>query len=388
MSDDKDDKVDLILFCPGDARAEQPRYERLMAQSRVALTLDMVELGLQCDLIDRIIVATASATLARHLAEYDRVYVDLDVPGKPFHFGERLVEIIERLGVRHPLYFGGSGAPLYSAESLEELCGYLLSAERTVIANNLRSADFFGFTPPEALRRIALPASQDNSIPWLLMRQGGLDVEPLEPAIENTFDIDTPSDLAILSLFETAKRHVRAVLDEAQLDTARLLAVMPHLVSINAEVTLVGRVATHIWGRSWTDIPGQKRLYVEERGLKATGRAERGEVRSLLGYLVQEVGPKRMFEYLASFSSAIFFDTRPLFYHLGLHLSDNDRYASDVGDVEAIADPSARAITAAALACEKPVILGGRNIVSGGLWALTQEAWNRADAGLIHAQET
>jgi hypothetical protein len=27
--------------------------------------------------------------------------------------------------------------------------------------------------------------------------------------------------------------------------------------------------------------------------------------------------------------------------------------------------------------------MGGHNIVSGALWALTQEAWNRADTGLL-----
>jgi hypothetical protein len=150
-------------------------------------------------------------------------------------------------------------------------------------------------------------------------------------------------------------------------------------------VTLVGRVATHIWGRSWTDIPGQKRLYVEERGLKATGRAERGEVRSLFGLLYEQVGPERLFEYLGSMSAAVFFDTRPLFYHLRLDLRDNDRFASDVGDLDEIDDPVARRITAAAAQCATPIVLGARNIVSGGLWALTQEAWNRADAGLLPA---
>ena len=36
-----------------------------------------------------------------------------------------------------------------------------------------------------------------------------------------------------------------------------------------------------------------------------------------------------------------------------------------------------------ALACSVPVVLGGRNVVAGGLWALAQAAWDRADAGLL-----
>ncbi|HEX2184805.1 MAG TPA: hypothetical protein VHN78_04795 [Chloroflexota bacterium] len=130
-------------------------------------------------------------------------------------------------------------------------------------------------------------------------------------------------------------------------------------------------------------IPGQKRLYVEERGMKASGREARGEVRSLVGQLLEAVGPERLFAHLASFSHAIFFDTRVVFHHLHLRLSAADRFASDLGDVEGIADPTARAFTAAAMTCPVPVILGGHNVVAGGLWALTQEAWDRADAGLL-----
>ena len=119
--------------------------------------------------------------------------------------------------------------------------------------------------------------------------------------------------------------------------------------------------------------------------MKATGREARGEVRSLIGHLLEAVGPETLFAHLAGFSTAIFFDTRVLFHHLRLGLSAADRFASDLGDVDAIRNPVARAVTAAALACEAPALLGAHNIVAGGLWALTQEAWNRADAGLIAA---
>ena len=115
----------------------------------------------------------------------------------------------------------------------------------------------------------------------------------------------------------------------------------------------------------------------------AKGRDVRGEVRSMLGFLYQAVGPHAFFNRLAELSTAVFFDTRVLFHHLGLSLSDNDRFASDLGDPAGIADRAAREFTEAALACPAPVVLGGRNVVAGGLWALTQEAWNRSDSGLL-----
>ncbi|MGH2350589.1 MAG: hypothetical protein ACRDI2_08765 [Chloroflexota bacterium] len=376
-----DATVDVIVFA-GPTGPSAP--ERLMAGAQTANALDLVELALACPLVGRVLVATTEADLAAELISDRRVIVDRDDGAVPFHFGRRLLDVVERYGVDRPLYFGANSAPLFSADALRDLCGRLLAAERTVIANTVRSANFFGFTPAAALRRVELPVDQDNVLPTLLARLGGLQIEALEPTYECLFDVDTPADLAVLKLQGSAKPHVRRYLDAAGLDSSRYEAVMPLLVARHADLTLVGRVATQIWGKVPSDIvPGYKRLYVEERGMKASGREARGEVRSLIGHLLEVAGPERLFAFLAGFSDAIFFDTRVLFHHLHLGLSTADRFASDLGDVHGIQDPTARAFTAAALACDEPVILGGQNVVASGLWALAQEAWNRADAGLL-----
>lgn len=373
--------MDVIVFAaPGGASAP----ERLMAGAQTAAALDLVEMALECPLVGRVVVATGAMDLATALEGHPGVSVERDEPGKAFHFGRRLQETVARHGMRRPLYFGSGSAPLLGQRSLEGLCGRLLAAERTVIANNVRSADFFGFTPPEALLRVELPGDQDNSIPFLLSHFGGLSAESLEPALEHAFNLDTPADLAILKVLGQTKGHARRFLEGSSLDTGRLEAALPVLVGRRDEVALIGRVATDIWGQVPSDlIPGPKRLYVEERGMKATGREGRGEVRSLVGYLLEAVGPRRLFEYLAGLSQAVFFDTRVVFHHLHLRLSAADRFASDLGDVTAIEDATARSFTQAALDCPIPVILGGHNVVAGGLWALAQEAWNRADAGLL-----
>jgi hypothetical protein len=375
-------KVGLILFAAGPGRTS---IEQLVGRARLAATRDLVEMALACPLVERVVVATGAPELVEQLPADSRLAVELDPPGEPFHFGQRLAAIIDRYCIRWPLYFGGGSAPLLAPESLHELCEDLLAATGRVIANNLRSADFFGFSPPEAIYRIALPADQDNTVPYLLSRQAGLRAEALEPAIENCFDLDTPADLMVLRLLEQTKRHLRRYLDDVALDAGRVEAVLPQLVSAAADVALIGRVDTAIWGAASPDSPAVKRLYVEERSLKALGRDARGEVRSLIGCLFEAVGPAALFASLASLATAVFFDTRVLFHHLRLQLSAHDRYASDLGEVDAIRDPTAREFTAAALACPVPVILGGRNVVAGGLWALTQEAWNRVDAGLLAA---
>jgi hypothetical protein len=375
-----DDRITFITFANG---AGSTPVERLVAGSRLAAAEDLVDVALACPLIGHVIVATNADELAERLAGRSRVVVERDRPGKAFHFGRRLAEIIERYEAERPLYFGGAAAPLLAPESLEELCEDLLASQNRVIANNLASADFFGFTPAAALRRIDLPAQRDNRLPYLLTRQAGLRGEQMESAIENAFDIDTPTDLAILRLLEGTKPRLRAYLERAALDTRRLEQVLPALVGYESEITLIGRVDTGIWGAASPDSPGIRRLFVEERTMVARGRDVRGEVRSMLGYLLEAVGPRAFFADLARLSTAVFFDTRVIFYHLSLRPSEHDRFASDLGDVDAIEDSTIRDFTAAALDCEVPVILGGRNVVAGGLWALTQEAWNRADSGLL-----
>jgi hypothetical protein len=161
---------------------------------------------------------------------------------------------------------------------------------------------------------------------------------------------------------------------------ARFEAAMPFLVSNKAQLALIGRVNATIWGTSTSDIPAAKRLFVEERGMVAFGRDASGEARTLVGHLYQAVGPTQFFRQLAELSDAVLFDSRVLFAHLGLRLSANDRFASDLGDVTAITDPVAREFTQAAIEAPVPVLLGGHGIVAGSLWALTQAAWDRADA--------
>jgi CTP:molybdopterin cytidylyltransferase MocA len=380
------ERVDVLVFVapPGESL-----YERLMARGLLALATDLVELALDCPLVGRVIVVTGSDDAAQALGGREGVLVERDRPGTAFHFGRRLLETVERHGVRRPLYFGAGSAPLLGAEGLQAVCRTLLEAEGVVVANNLLSADFFGISTPEALRRVPLPAGEDNYLPALLARQGGLRAVPLEPSLETELDVDTPTDLAVLQIKGGAKPHTRRFLEGAGLEarplsSGHLERVLPVLVRQGAALTLIGRVATNLWGKVPSElIPGRLRLYVEERGMKAQGREARGEVRSLVGRLLEAVGPRGLFEVLAGFSDAVFFDTRVVFNHLGLRLGAGDRFASDVGDVGRIGDPAARAFTEAALGAGTAVVLGGRNVVAGGLWALAEAAWERADAGLL-----
>ena len=374
-----------VLVFHGDHAATP--VERLMADGWAACALDTIDLALACPLVDRVIAVTNSDALAARAGALDRVEVERDQPGEPFHFGRALQRAIQAHDVSRPLYFGAAAAPLLSPATLEDVCRRLLAAERTVVTNNAGSADFFGFSPAGALGRIPLPESGDNSLPRLLARQAGLQVDVLPPTVEATFDVDTPTDLAILSVQTAIKPHARRYVESQTLDTSRLERAMPALILRDTRKTLIGRVKTEFWGTSELGIRGPTRMFIEERAMQSYGRHTRGEVRSLLAHLYEAIGAERFFARLSEYSDVVLFDSRPLLYHLSPGLARRpERFLSDLGQPDGIEDPMLREFTAAALACPVPVILGGQNVVAGALWALVQEAWDRADAGLLAVQ--
>jgi hypothetical protein len=109
--------------------------------------------------------------------------------------------------------------------------------------------------------------------------------------------------------------------------------------------------------------------------MEADGRGENGAARSLLGFYFDAVGPQRFFETLAELGDAAFSDTRVLLAHRRVSASRADRFASDLGDAEAISEPFLREFTRAAADAAIPVLLGGHSLMSGGLMALNEHAW-------------
>jgi len=71
-----------------------------------------------------------------------------------------------------------------------------------------------------------------------------------------------------------------------------------------------------------------------------------------------------------------------LLAHQGVEASRADRFLSDVGQHEAIEEPFLRQFTQAAGRAPIPVLLGGHSLVSGGLMALVEYAWQEHDRRL------
>jgi hypothetical protein len=115
-------------------------------------------------------------------------------------------------------------------------------------------------------------------------------------------------------------------------------------------------------------------VLAEERGMRASGRAERGEARTILGHFARERGAEAMLRALAANTDLVLLDSRVLFSHLGQWPSNAERYRSDLLQYEGIADPMLRQLTEAAARAPIPVVLGGHSLVSGGLYALVDIA--------------
>ena len=104
----------------------------------------------------------------------------------------------------------------------------------------------------------------------------------------------------------------------------------------------------------------------------ASERYQRGEVRSILGKLLELQGAEAFFNTLAEMVDVAIMDTRVLMAHQGRQFSAADRFASDLFMVDSISDVWLRKFTEAAANASIPILLGGHSAVAGGLYVLSE----------------
>jgi hypothetical protein len=351
--------------------------EEMIAAARRAATLDTLERALSTGAFaNAVLVADAPDGL-----EALPPGVRLDVDAGPFHFGRRLAALVERLGLRSVVYFSGGSVPLLTAQDFVGIAQELGRGEGKVVANNYYSADLVAFSPVDALRRVDLPAI-DNPLARLLAEQAGLATHTLPRSVATQFDIDAPAELAILTLVGGAGPRLQALLDGWRLDVSLYRRVLPLFIVSTAQVLVAGRSSSRVWQYLERQTACRVRFFAEERGMQAEGRIEGGQARSLVGFYLAEVGVRRFFATVAELADAAFLDSRVILAHLGLQPSRADRFLSDLGRYEEIEDPFLRELTEGAARAAIPVALGGHSLVSGGLMALIEHAWQEHDLTL------
>lgn len=289
-----------------------------------------------------------------------------------FHFGRRLAALITRHGWSSLAYFGGASAPLMDEAALQKVFDLASGlGQRAAVVNNLHSTDWAIVLDSSGLTRDPGQFPSDNAIGWVLQQQAGYRVQALEPSVAARTDLDTPMDALL------AARHPSAGPGLAAWGSGQEPAILRRIDELRdvllrpgSRLAIIGRASSTVWRRLEDHFPIWVRAFVEERGMVASGRYQRGEVQSLVGNVVDQLGPERFVESLGNMVDGCLWDTRVWLAARGPWPPAEDRFAADLGKAEAVGDRALRDLTAAVRAAPIPILTGGQGIVGGSLLAL------------------
>ncbi len=351
------------------------RPEQLVYQAVQAAVLDLLDV-LHAQGIQPVVVAGPDLAW---LPDQEPLIRDIDSAG-PFHFGRRLAGLIEQYDLSPVMYFGAGSAPLLDQDLVGLMHGMLSRSEygrdsqiptHIALTNNLHSSDWIGLTHTADALGIIQQAERDNSLAWMLQENWDYDVRVLSGARPvSSMDLDTPADLAIVRQHRLCPPHLAEALHDPLLDRIPVGRIIDVAARDGSRLALVGRVSPLAWQALSKATQCWIRVFSEERGMVASERLARGEVQSLIGRLVELVGPQQFFEELARIADAAIIDSRVLMAACSHYPGDAERFASDLFLTETIQDNWLRDFTEAAAQAPIPVLMGGHGVVAGGLYAL------------------
>ncbi len=363
-------KVTLLLLTGGWGGSS---VEQALEGAHRAAARDLLEALLSIEVIERAVVATDDPNWGHELTDLP-VILDIDPPGERFHFGRRITDLIERYDVKRVLYTGGGSAPLLRTERWAEVVGRLGQAERLVVTNNVHSCDWAGFTPAQEAVSLIVEQTNDNAIAWTLANEGAFPVRTMRASAGSRFDIDTPVDLLIARRHPEIGPHLRRYLGDLEWESSPLDEVLTEMGREGGNLIVAGRASPEAWKALQRATRCWVRVFAEERGMRASGRQRRGEVRSLLASYLDLVGVEGFFEELGELANGILLDNRVILASRGLWPSALDRFNSDLYRWDEIETPFLRGLTRAAAEAAVPVVMGGHTVVAGGLMALAEAA--------------
>lgn len=298
----------------------------------------------------------------------------LEPSKKPFHFGQVLADFAEGAGYHSLAYFGGGSAPLLSFEQMEvDFDRIRLASEPLAIVNNYHSTDWILLNHAHSLRSLADRLPQDNPLGWVLDQEAAYQVEAQPPSAGSLLDIDTPTDLLMLHDHPSLGPSLQSFFNKQPVDKIQSVRQISDIMRTPAStIVLIGRSSSHLWRALEQQLQIWIRVFVEERGMIASGRMARGEVRSLIGQIIDEWGPEQFVRNLAEMADAVLWDSRVWMAQRGVWPSPSDRFASDLGWTDHIQDEQLRSLTHAVENASIPILSGGHGVVSGGLLAVLE----------------
>ena len=341
----------------------------------------------------RLLAGELSERLARLGAAVSPLPPERTPDGGAFHWGRWFAatarEALSRGGRVDALGYAGAGSlALVGEGTLDDLLSPIAGE---VVGNNRFSTDAFVVAGDLGAALAALEACPTDNAAVRALEAGGFAVRDLAAAPWSRFDVDTPLDLALLRLAATlpgGRRPAEAVtrfLAMAQIPGGRGLDV-PRLDELgavirerDAELVVAGRLPASTIAFLETETACRVRAFVEERGMRSA--RDTGVPRSLLATLMERTSPAELIAALARLGDGVVLDTRVLMAARGRSADasawppEEERFASDFGDVDRVATPWLAELTRAAVEASVPVVLGGHALVSDGLRILVGAAW-------------
>ena len=313
-------------------------------------------------------------------------------------FGARLATVRADLAPGRGLIVLGSGAlAMAGVVDRRALVATAAGPGLVALANNRYSADAVAMSAAatERLDRVPPELPGDNALPRWLAEVGGVAVTDLRSRWKLAVDLDSPLDVVLVEGYRSptrrpdpnpaARRDGADEQPDAVTDRVRaaLDGVRSVLTDPRGELLVAGRTSAATLGWLEGHTRCRVRGLVEERGLRASTRLALGQgagspgtasrpARSILGTLLDRDGPAALAERLAELGDAALVDTRVLMAHrLGSDETGwpaaESRFASDLLDAGAVADPWLAELTAAAAGGPLPIILGGHTLVGPGV---------------------
>lgn len=321
----------------------------------------------------RVFLATDRPGLASRAWDQGTQHVMTET-AREFHFGDCLKRVAHLSHANSFVYMSGGSGQLMSDKEIGMFAELVESNPGSVVANNLYSADMFGLHHAD-LPALAVPRV-DNSVPFALMNDAGMNGIALPDSVGVQFDVDTPMDALILALVPGVECTIRDAIHTpcpgVDLSAAvdRLGRLRLALRADLAEISLIGRVSPLTVLSLNKDTRWRVRVFSEERGMRSLDRDRPGGPRSLMARVMETLGFGEFFSLLDGVVQGALIDSRVALACLGCSLDTEDRFKSDLFIAEAIEDGRAREFTARARDAEIPVLLGGHSLVNGAVRAL------------------
>lgn len=289
-------------------------------------------------------------------------------------FGARLHAALHDVPEGGLVVLGSGAIPLAALADRKLFVACAAGSGPMAITNNRFSSDIVAVSDVRWLRDLPLTIASDNVLPRWLSEQAGIPVADLRSRHRLGVDLDSPLDLILLGAQGRAidpGPHAEDALVLERLDAIRRVLADPR-----AELVIAGRTSarTLAWLEGFARC--RVRALIEERGLRTSG-ALAGDLpqrppRSVLGTILATDGPLALGSRLAELGDAALVDSRVLLAHR--HGADEaawprpeDRFASDLLQPRAVADPWLAQLTELAVAAPIPVLLGGHSLVGPGV---------------------